>query len=520
MGSELLRITGLNSGMDTESVISAYTSRYETKIKKAKDKIQLNTWTQDAWKSLNSKIYSFYSKTLSANRMSSAYTKKKVTTSNAALSVVGGANAANGVMSAKILSTAKAAFLTSGKVNASGTDSLVDKLGVEEGKQITFEKMDENGNPVTKTFQIGGTSSDANVKVVNNMNELAAALKEQGVNANFDNVNKRMFVSAKDTGKSQDFTLGGDMETLAKLGLASDKQLEAAGLKDQYANMAATKVDASNAKLVLNGAEFESNSNTFTINGSTYTINSMPANPDEEISITTATDYDGVYDVVKNMLKEYNELVNEMSKLYNAASSKGYDPLTAEQKEAMTEDEVKDWETKIKDSLLRNDQTVNDVMNAMIAATTEGFDVGGKKMYLSDFGIATQGYFDAEENERYALHIDGDASDAATAGKEDKLKSMIAADPNQVTSFFTQLSQKLYTNLYNKMGSTSMSSIYKVYNDKELEADKKSWEAKLKDLEKAMSDAEDRYYKKFSAMETALAKINSKQSSLSGLFGA
>ena len=38
------------------------------------------------------------------------------------------------------------------------------------------------------------------------------------------------------------------------------------------------------------------------------------------------------------------------------------------------------------------------------------------------------------------------------------------------------------------------------------------WEEKLK-------DKEDYYYKKFSAMETALAKLNSQTSSLTGLFG-
>lgn len=513
--SDLLRITGMNSGMDTEAIISAYTSKYQKRIKKAKDEVQLNTWTQDVWKSLNSKIYSFYSSTLSANRLSGAYAKKKVTTSNSALSVVAGNNSVNGVMTAQIKSTAKAAYLTSGKLDAvaSGSDNLNEALGIEEGKQISFETKDG-----TKKIQIGGSSDDSSVKVVKSMNELANVLKEQGVNANYDASNKRLFVGAKESGKSNDFNFGGDVETLAKLGLAVGSQLEEAGLESTYTN-GATKIDATNAKLVLNGAEFESDTNTFNINGATYTINSMPANADEEISITTATDYDGVYDVVKNMLKEYNDLVNEMSKLYNAESSKGYDPLTQEQKAEMTDDEVTDWENKIKDSLLRKDETVYDILNTLTDAMSKGFEVGGKTMYLADFGISTLGYFAAEENERYALHIDGDSSDSATAGNEDKLKSMIASDPEKVTKFFTQLSQNLYTNLYSKMGSTSMSSIYKVYNDKQLESDKKDWESKISELETAMSDAEDRYYKKFSAMETALAKINSKQSALSGLFG-
>ncbi|MGN0346149.1 MAG: flagellar filament capping protein FliD [Lachnospiraceae bacterium] len=513
MGSDLIRVTGLNSGLDTESIISAYTSKYQKKIDNAKKEIELGKVRTEAWKNLNSKIYSFYANTLSTNRLSSAYQKKKTTTSNSMLSVVPGENAAEGVQTAKIISSAKAAYLTGGKTEiTSGEDNLSEKLGIAEGEQITFTGKDGT----TQTFQIGGTAADDSVKVVNTMNDLVTGLKNLGVNANFDEGNQRLFISAKSTGADNDFTItGSSVETLGKLGLASADELAAAGLSTANAM---AKIDGSNAKLTLNGADFESNTNSFTINGSTYTINGVPADPTEEISVTTGIDYDGVYDVVKSMLKEYNELVNEMSKLYNADDTSSYAPLTSEQKAEMTDQEIEDWETKIKEGILRKDDTVYDVLNTLTNSMAEGITVNGQKMYLSDFGIATLGYFSAEENERYALHIDGDKDDSATSGNTDKLKSMIASDPSAVTSFFSQLAGNLYKNLYAKMGSTSMSSIYKVYNDKQMESDAKSWEKKLSQYEEELSDAEDRYYKKFSAMETALAKINSKQSSLSGLF--
>ena len=43
---------------------------------------------------------------------------------------------------------------------------------------------------------------------------------------------------------------------------------------------------------------------------------------------------------------------------------------------------------------------------------------------------------------------------------------------------------------------------------------------KIKKQEKKLQDLEDRYYKQFSAMEKAMSELNSKQSSLSGLFGS
>lgn len=514
MPSDMVRITGMNSGMDTEAVISAYTAKTTARIDKEKGNLTKNEWTQDIWKGLNSKIYGFYSGTLATNRMSSAFAKTKVTTSNGALSVVAGSNAVKGVQTAQIKATASAAYLTGSKVAASsGSDSLTEKLGIDEGETITFKGNDGT----TKTIQIGGEAADENTKVVNTMDELVSAFKSCGINANFDAGNQRLFLSAKSSGADNDFSLSADnIETLDKLGLATKDQLAEAGLDTKNA---ASKIDGSNAKLILNGAEFESNTNSFTINGNTYTINYMPADTNEQISVTTATDYDGVYDVVKNMLSEYNKLVNEMSKMYNADSSKGYNPLTDDQKSEMSDKEVEDWENKIKDSLLRKDSNLFDAMSALTDTINEGFTVNGKTMYLSDFGISTMGYFEAEENERYALHIDGDKDDSNTAGKTDKLKALIASDPETVTSFFTQFSAKMYDNLYKKMGSSSLSSIYKVYNDKQLKSENTDLKKKVEDLEAKLTAIEDKWYKKFSAMETLLSKINSKQSSLTGMFG-
>ncbi|MBR3103163.1 MAG: flagellar filament capping protein FliD [Lachnospiraceae bacterium] len=538
MGSDLIRMTGMISGMDTESIIKAYTSKTEAKLKKARNSKTLNTWTQDAWKDMNSKIYSFYSKTLSTARFSANYKKLKTTTSNNALSVTAGENAVAGAQNAQIKSAASAAYFTGASMQTQdgsalkGSDNLVEKLGVHEGFQFGFKSGQD---AETKTIQIGGEASDG-VTVVNNMDELVAELKKAGVNANYDESNQRLFVSAKETGEKSDFdfvTPTGYTNTkdMAKLGLLDKKDAQAFvdRLNSQNGGSATlesmgldkhlgTKIDGSNAKLVLNGAEFESQSNTFSINGSTYTINHVPSDPNENITINTATDYDGVYDAVKSVLKEYNSLINEMTKLYNADSSKGYDPLTDEQKEAMSEKEVEEWEKKIKDSLLRNDDNLSGVIEALTSSTYGSFEVKGKQMTLADFGIATQDYFTAEKDERNALHIDGDPDDDVSADKTDKLKAMIASDPEAVTEFFQKFAAKMYDNLYSKMGSSSMSSIYKVYNDKQLKEESTSWDTKILELEDRITAIEDKWYSKFGKMESKLAKMQKNQTAVSGFF--
>ena len=525
MSSNMVRLTGINSGLDTEAIINAYTSTAQKRVQQAKNGKTLNTWTQEAWQNLNSKIYGFYANTLSATRLSTAYKKTKVTTSNSALSVVAGANAVNGIQSAKIHALAAAANFTGGKIDLKDTGAnLSEQLGIDEGSVIKIK----DGSGKERTIQIGGEHQEGSDAVVTSMNGLVEALKDFGINANFDKANGRLFLSAKESGAANDFSFEGDYDVLKSLGLATKEQViehtaDWNSLTEEQQNAildgAAVKVEGSDAVLELNGAKFTSSTNTFTINGSTYTINSKPTNPDEEISITTQPDYDGIYDVIKGMIKEYNDLINEMTKLYNAESSKGYDPLTDEQKEEMSEKEIEDWEKKIKDALLRGDSTVYDVLRTMVQAMNTGFDIGGKTYYLSDFGIGTAGYFEAEENERYALHIDGNTEDSLTGTKDDKLKSLIASDPEKVMSFFQQLSQKLYQDLYSKMGTTSLSSIYKVYNDKQLKSEATDWDKKIADLEDKLTAMEDKYYKKFSAMETALSKLNSRQSALSSLFG-
>lgn len=511
--ADIVRLTGMSSGLDTEAIIGAYTSTHKSKVESAKKNLTLTKWKQDSWKDMNSKIYSFYSKTLSTLRFSTAYKKSKTTTSNGALSVVSGSNPVNGVQTAKIKSTASAAYLTGSEIAVgSGSDSLTEKLGIEEGKQITFS--DNKGN--TKTIQIGGEASDG-VTVVNTMDELTKAFKNAGVNASFDSNNKRIFLSAKETGESNDFNLSGDNETLAKLGLASADQI--ATLGDSAGYKAANKLDGSSAELELNGASFKSDTNTFNINGSTFQINYMPSDPNETISINTQDDYEGVYDTVKSILKEYNTLMQDISKAYNADSSKGYDPLTDEQREAMSEKEIEEWENKIKGSILRQDDRLGSVMNTLINSFSQGFEIDGKTMYLSDFGIATQGYFTADKNDRYGLHIDGDSSDEVSAAKDDKLKAMISSDPEKVAQFFGAFANKLYKDIYSEMGTSSLSSIYKVYNDKELKSEQEDWEKKVTDLESKLKDIEDKYYRKFTAMEKLMSSMNSTQNSMSAFFG-
>lgn len=285
-------------------------------------------------------------------------------------------------------------------------------------------------------------------------------------------------------------------------------------------NSGAKKIDGCDSEIKLNGITYTSSLNTYSING--LSITAMQATGDGDtnaITVTTATDTQAIYDKIKNFLTQYNSLINEMTSLYNADTAKGYEPLTDDEKSAMSDSEVEKWEEKIKSSLLRRDDSLESVMNLMTNAMSQPVTIDGKKYYLSSFGIKTLGFLNAPENQQNAYHIDGDEDDTATSGNEDKLMAMINSDPDTVVSFMQQLTTNLYDAIGTKMKSSTLSSIYKVYNDKEMASEYSDYTTTIKKWEQKLQDQEDAYYKKFSAMETALSKLQSQTSSLSDLFG-
>lgn len=293
--------------------------------------------------------------------------------------------------------------------------------------------------------------------------------------------------------------------------------LSTLGVTSDTSGSSAKRIYAQDSEIELNGATFTNNTNTFSINGLTITATALTG--DNEVTISTENDVDGIYDSIKSFISDYNSLIKEIDTAYNAASAKGYEPLTSDEKSAMTDDQVKEWEEKIKTSLLRRDSTLSSISNTMKTDMLRSFNINGKAYSLSSFGISTAGYFSSGDNEKGVLHIDGDSDDSTSASNEDKLKAAIANDPDAVISFFSQLADNLYTDLGKKMQGTTMRSTFKVYNDKEMAKEYSDYTTKIKDKETEISTWEDYYYNKFSKMESALATLNSQQSSLSGYFG-
>lgn len=574
-----IRMTGLNSGLDTEALVTELVSAYRKKgdkYAKAQTKV---SWKQEAWKTLSAQTSTFR-KGLDSVRFASGYNLKTTSVSNSAkVSVTAGNNAVNGTQTLEIKALAKSGYLTGGKIKSTAgkevaASTTMSELGIGNGD------IGINGKRIT---------IDGGMKV----SDVVQKLQDAGVSASFDQKNQRIFISASESGKDADFSLSAlnadGAKALSALGLnvkpekgdttytqyadkygamadaelagvlvtfdtgakdadrliasfakeykaADDDTTKSAVLQEfkdfiDYAksvkdkkpeemgyNTDAVRIYGQDAEITLNGAEFTSSSNSFSING--LTINAMAVTDEKEVlTITTSTDHQGIYDKIKDFLSEYNSLINAMTSSYNADSSKDYEPLTDEEKEAMSEKEIEKWEDKGKSGILRRDSTLSTLMGVMTGVMSQSYEIDGKKYALSSFGIKTLGIMNAEKNEHNAYHIDGDADDESTSANADKLMEAIVADPDGVTKFFQKLSSDLYDKLGEHMTSTSMRSYGSFYNDKEMDKEYRNYTKTISDWEKKVADIEDSYYKKFAAMESALAKLQSQSSQLSGLLG-
>lgn len=493
-----IRITGMNSGLDTDSIITELVSAYKAKGDKyVKEQTKLS-WTQDLWKSLNTKIFNFY-KSLDKLRLGSSVKKKTTVSDPTKATITAGGNAVSGTQTLKVKELATGGYVTGGKLKKTADDEKVtssdtlSSLGYTGSGKITIK-----GKDGSKDIDVSSTTSISDlVKQINDSGT--------GVKASFDADNQRIFISSLKTGDGTDIELSGDQGAIDALGLSESK--------------GAVIRKGQDAEIELNGATYTSSNNTFKVNG--LTIQALAkTGADEELSITTDTDTQGMYDDIKEFISSYNDLINELSSYYNADSAKGYEPLTADEKDAMSESDIAEWEKKIKGSLLRRDSTLSGIMSAMTTAMSSTVTVNGKSFGLANLGIKSLGYFASSKNEKNALHIDGDQDDSFSSENADKLMEMLNSDPEAVNEIIKGIASKLYNNMDEKLkGSTTLKSAYTVYNDKEMAKSYSDYTTKIKEWNEKVAKIEDSYYKKFSAMEVALGKLQSQMSAFTGMLG-
>ncbi len=280
--------------------------------------------------------------------------------------------------------------------------------------------------------------------------------------------------------------------------------------------------------------------NTFSVNGATVTLlGKADGAAREDIGVSMAYDADAIVEKVKAFVDDYNELLGSITAKTSEERFRDYSPLSEDEKAEMSEEEIKLWTEKAKSGILRNDNSLraieNELKSSMYTAVKE---LGGSEEalgILAQIGITTGNY-----SEKGKLHLD-----------EAKLREALGENPEKTLGLLTQQSSVSYSlyasqeqqqKRFSESGalfrisdilSKNLSTIGKKGALIELVGSPNSgykgeteYSRRISDIQDRidrmndqLSAQEDRYWRQFTAMETALNKMNSQTSWISGMLG-
>ncbi|MHC5562438.1 flagellar hook-associated protein 2 [Bacillus spizizenii] len=492
------RITGLASGMDIDDIVSKLMQTERAPLDKLTQKKQTLEWQRDSYREVNSKIKELQDY-MSKNTLTypSTYQSKTVTSSNeSVLTATGNASAPNSSSTVEVASLATAA-----------TYKADNYTGYTQGDYNLAFNVVAPGETTAKTVNISVTSADTIDNVISKINS-----SDLGVSAFKDKIwNGTEYVetiafSSKATGA------GGSIQ--AADSSTADFMSGQLGFSLDADNKLTAYKEGTNAKVTINGFEMEKLTNNFTVNGVTYSIKNTTA-ATGPVTTSVSTDVDGIYNQIKEFVDKYNELVDSLNEKLKEEKYRDYTPLTSEQKEAMSDKEVELWEEKAKSGLLRNDASISTGTNQMRTDFYTQVNANGKTYQLTEFGITTSSAYQL----RGHLEIN-----------EEKLKAKIQEDPQSVAALFTSgtnSSDYSEKGIMKRIGDTLKSTVKSIEakagnstmgtNDYSIGKNLNTISTDITKMQDRLTTIENRYYKKFSAMDSAIQKMNEQASYLSQL---
>ena len=247
------------------------------------------------------------------------------------------------------------------------------------------------------------------------------------------------------------------------------------------------------------------------------------AAPMEEVrpvTISSTTNVDDMMSKIKEFVTTYNGFVKDLSAQTKESKYRDYTPLTTEQKNEMEENEIKLWEEKAKSGLLRNDSMILNGLSNMRSLVYQSNSAIEDTRYntLFSIGITTStsyndgGTLEIDEAKlRKAIEENPDAVEKLfknTSGAKDEVINGKTVDTRGYIEKLREAMKSLEVNIEKRAGRSTMTDAQYTLgkNLTDVESRISTWQDKLENIEA-------RYWKQFTAMETAINKAN-QQSSL------
>lgn len=491
------RITGLMSGMDTDSLVKQLMDAERIPVNKMIQNRQKLMWQSDSYRTWNKDLYNFRTNDLFNMKLSSAYSTFNVNSGNSnAVTAAASASAITGTHKIEIQNIAEAATLKN-----SGTVSTGDLVTADTVLTIAVKGANDAA-PRTSTITVKAGDKISNV--VSALNSARDAdQKSLGIQAYYDSTLKQFVVKTKDTGSNTELSFSGSEELLNGLGLVAS-------------GSGTTTVSSSgvDANYKFNDQTLTSQTNTVTLLGTTYTLKEAGTGP---VNVTVSRDIEAEIKNIKEFVNKYNEILGKLNTAIAEPTFRTYLPLTDEQKEAMSEKQIEQWELKAKSGLLRRDSTLTELANSMRSHMTGVVNNGSKYNSLSSIGISSTSYTD-----KGVLTIN-----------EDKLRKALQEDPDAVKNLFMQdstdaqnIDRGVIARIYDDVGAAVKKLTEKAGATTNVQADTSIVGELISDFNDRISNAqlrliskENSYYSKFAAMERALSKYDAQAGWLAQQFG-
>ncbi|NHN33892.1 flagellar filament capping protein FliD [Paenibacillus agricola] len=498
----VMRISGLSSGFDTEGTVTKLMQAQRVPYDKLGQKKQTAEWQRDALRDINLKMTEFRNTKLFNFKQESTFNAKTVSiTGNLdAVSAKGTASATNTNLKIEVVKLAVAASERSAeKITTPEFDPT--KPLASQSENLTKGTLSSG----TVTFKINGTQIqfDSSKESLNDV--IAKINKDTNVTAFYDSVENKIAFMANNSGK-----------TNGSSGKEANIVFEGALLKTVFqVGGSSPDVDSGiDAEVKINGLTTSRTSNTFTVNGIEVTLKKEGG---VAATISTKSDADKIMESVKTFINDYNDVLKTLNDKSTETKNTDYLPLTTEQKEALSEKQIESWESKAKAGLLRNDPILASMTRTLRSSMTAIVDSGSDKYNsLASIGISTGQYY-----ENGKMYID-----------ETKLREAIEANPDAVKAIFTGdatddspskagVGERLYTQLNSGLTDlTKKAGLANIsYDDSQLSKRIYDIDSEMTIKLKRLSTIEDNYYKQFTAMETALNKLNSQGENLLSQLG-
>ena len=242
-------------------------------------------------------------------------------------------------------------------------------------------------------------------------------------------------------------------------------------------------------------------------------------NNTDTVSFDATVDSEKIVDAVSSLIDALNEIIEEVNEQVSTKPDRDYSPLTDDQEEEMTDEQIEAWNEAAKEGILFADSDLRTLADSLRSLLSQDYD---SKNLLETYGISVS----EEYSDNGKLVFDEDTFTAALESNADDIKELFTASEDTTTGYSGGLMARIKT-ITEKYAATSGStkgilieragSSYAPTSvlDNQIQNEMDDIEDFIDRLEDKLDTEVDRYIDKFTNLETLISQMNSQSSWLS-----